>query len=353
MELFKEKKIGLALSGGGYRAAAFHLGVLSYLAENELLENVTHISTVSGGSLVTGLIYKLNNYKWPSSEEYLSKIHGKAIEILKNSDLLKEEGWLAGIISWITNGKYDAHEDVVEKLKKVWGININLQELENVPIWTINTTTGETGKSCRFDKDEMLDYKLGKIVKPSFDLADILAASAGFPIVIGPLNIDLTKHDFRPKKGVTDTKISLYDGGLYDNLGTEVFFKGNFSKLPDHVDFLIVSDASKPFEIQKDMYLDGRGSKAKQIMNISTEQIRSLRSRMFHRLIERENEPSQGIYIRLGDSSGTFKEEAEFAKTVATDLKALTDKEMECLLTNGHDVASKDFHKYCQVIDNN
>ncbi len=347
-EAFEDKKIGLALSGGGYRAAVFHLGMLSYMAENELLEKVTHISTVSGGSLVMGLIYKLNNYKWPSSEEYLSQVHNEAIEILKNTDLLVEEGWLAGLISWLTNGKYAAHEVVVEKIKKEWGIDINIQELDDSPIWTINTTTGETGKSCRFDKEEMKDYKLGRIVKPSFDLADILAASAGFPIVIGPLTVDLTKHDFRPKKGVTHKKISLYDGGLYDNLGTEVFFKGNFSKFPDHIDFLIVSDASKPFEMQKDMYLAGRGSKAKQIMDISTEQIRSLRSRMFHRLIYRDNEQDSGMYIRLGSKGSGSSDEIQCAKAVATDLKALSDSEMECLLANGFHAAYKNFEDYCK-----
>jgi NTE family protein len=44
-------QIGLALSGGGIRAAVFHLGVLRRLAEQEFLENVSQISTVSGGSL--------------------------------------------------------------------------------------------------------------------------------------------------------------------------------------------------------------------------------------------------------------------------------------------------------------
>jgi len=348
VELLKDKKIGLALSGGGYRAAAFHLGVLSYMAENNLLENVTHISTVSGGSLVTGLIYKLNNYKWPTSEEYLSNVHEQAINILKNTDLLEEEGWLAGIISWITNGKYAAHEVVVDKLQKIWKIDINFQRLDDTPIWTINTTTGETGKSCRFEKSEMSDYKLGKILKPNFNLADILAASAGFPIVIGPLNVDLAKHNFRPKKGIRHKKISLYDGGLYDNLGTEVFFQGNFSRLPDHVDFLVVSDASKPFKIHEDMYSAGRKSKAKHIVNISTEQIRSLRSRMVHSLIKTKGEPDSGLYIRLGSKESGSSEEIKCAESVATSLKGLSSSEMDCLLANGFHAARMDFEKYSE-----
>lgn len=50
-------KIGLALSGGGFRAAFFHVGVLARLAELEILPRVEVISTVSGGSIVGALYY--------------------------------------------------------------------------------------------------------------------------------------------------------------------------------------------------------------------------------------------------------------------------------------------------------
>ena len=76
---FTDKKIGLALSGGRYRIVVFHLGMLSYIAENDLLERVKHISTVSGGSIVMGLICKFNNFKWLTSKEYLENIHEEKI----------------------------------------------------------------------------------------------------------------------------------------------------------------------------------------------------------------------------------------------------------------------------------
>src|SRR6478752_4030594 len=49
--------LGLALSGGGFRAAFFHIGVLARLAELGALRNVQVISTVSGGSIVGALYY--------------------------------------------------------------------------------------------------------------------------------------------------------------------------------------------------------------------------------------------------------------------------------------------------------
>ena len=42
-------KIGLALSGGGYRAAAYHVGTLRALRYLGLLDKVDVISSVSGG----------------------------------------------------------------------------------------------------------------------------------------------------------------------------------------------------------------------------------------------------------------------------------------------------------------
>ena len=50
-------KIGLALSGGGFRASLYHLGVLAKLAELDVLRNVEVLSCVSGGSIVGAHYY--------------------------------------------------------------------------------------------------------------------------------------------------------------------------------------------------------------------------------------------------------------------------------------------------------
>ena len=50
-------KLGLGLSGGGFRASLFHLGVLASLAEWDLLQQVEVISSVSGGSIVGAHFY--------------------------------------------------------------------------------------------------------------------------------------------------------------------------------------------------------------------------------------------------------------------------------------------------------
>src|SRR5262245_61557089 len=45
-------RIGLSLSGGGFRATLFHLGMIRFLREANLLGSVTHITSVSGGSIL-------------------------------------------------------------------------------------------------------------------------------------------------------------------------------------------------------------------------------------------------------------------------------------------------------------
>ena len=71
---FSASRIGLALSGGGFRAAAFHAGVLQKLADNGWLERVQQISSVSGGSLFTGLVFHASGYRWPTSKQYLEDV---------------------------------------------------------------------------------------------------------------------------------------------------------------------------------------------------------------------------------------------------------------------------------------
>jgi predicted acylesterase/phospholipase RssA/MinD-like ATPase involved in chromosome partitioning or flagellar assembly len=50
-------KVGLALSGGGFRASLFHIGVLAQLAEIDALRNVEVLSCVSGGSIIGAHYY--------------------------------------------------------------------------------------------------------------------------------------------------------------------------------------------------------------------------------------------------------------------------------------------------------
>ena len=51
-----ERRIGIALSGGGYRAAAWGLGTLLYLADARLNHHILTSSSVSGGSITNAAV---------------------------------------------------------------------------------------------------------------------------------------------------------------------------------------------------------------------------------------------------------------------------------------------------------
>lgn len=72
----EKQRIGLALSGGGFRAAFFHVGVLARLAELGILQKVEVISTVSGGSIVGALYYlRLRNLLEEHPDGEIEKQH--------------------------------------------------------------------------------------------------------------------------------------------------------------------------------------------------------------------------------------------------------------------------------------
>jgi hypothetical protein len=63
-------KVGLALSGGGFRATLFHLGVLARLAECNVLRSVETLSTVSGGSIGGALQDELESRRGPVAHRF-------------------------------------------------------------------------------------------------------------------------------------------------------------------------------------------------------------------------------------------------------------------------------------------
>jgi predicted acylesterase/phospholipase RssA len=83
-------KVGLALSGGGFRASLFHIGVLARLAELDVLHRVEVLSCVSGGSII-GAHYYLEVRKLLESvpDEEITREHYIKIVAKVREDFLK------------------------------------------------------------------------------------------------------------------------------------------------------------------------------------------------------------------------------------------------------------------------
>ena len=85
-------KAGLALSGGGFRASLFHIGVLAALAEEDKLKNIEVISCVSGGSIIGAYYYLgLKNLLENNADKDITS--GMYIALVKDI----EKGFLEGV----------------------------------------------------------------------------------------------------------------------------------------------------------------------------------------------------------------------------------------------------------------
>ena len=363
-------KIGIALSGGGFRAAVFHLGVLGRLAEDGLLEKITRISTVSGGTLVTGLIYSIAGNKWPTSGFYLNKCLVRTRHYLTRTDVQRGALFSGGF----------RPKDLIHRRAKLisrsmqdcWGISGSLNDIPLEPRWVLNATTYESGKNWRFiPQRRMGDYVVNYVEKPCIPLTDAMAASAAYPSLIGPLVLNTKKFSWFKFEGGNQIptqprfkRLHLWDGGVYDNLGAEALFKiQDNDKYQDDFNFLVVSDASNAIETRKHPIWFWK--RAYRLMIVAMDQVRSLRARTLNNYFETHN--SSGVYLKIGNTGrkilaavGIEKEsideltknslslkDAEAAEEFKTTLRKLTKAEYDLLYRHGWEVANFTLQARC------
>ena len=299
----KPHNIGIALSGGGIRATIFHLGLFKWLAEHEMLEEIKSISSVSGASLCIGIIYSYNNLKWPTSKEFLTTVLPSVEKVLLSNDL--QLSALSRLI--ISPFYWNKKVNIISKsLEKKWGVHGKLTDIIGDVKWYINCTTYETGKRFYFCHEKMGDYKIGYVEKPNIPLSDVMAASAGFPILIGPYSLQTDDYHWIPGEYSTlnwqppHRTIHLWDGGVYDNLGLESIYKfDNGGFLKDGIEFMIISNASASIDFHHRQYIRADRN-LKRILDIAMDQVTALRSRNAMDFIKRTN---KGMYIKIGNSA--------------------------------------------------
>ena len=238
-----QPRIGLCLSGGGFRAALYGLGVLRYLAEAGHLAKIAGISAVSGGSIAAAYLAD----RWPElveaegdaferlvEEPFHAEVTGKN---LRNRGLAR---WLGGRLLIFGPNRTEAVTKTIVAnaftARKVCDLDPGLQAI-------LTSTDLGTGRAVRVAREFVGSYDFGYGPPPqSLELAIVLAASAAVPIAFAP--VPVSRDDLGLARA--PKKMSLVDGGVYDNLGLE-WFQGWDSGRPPQArpaDFLIVVDAS-------------------------------------------------------------------------------------------------------------
>ncbi|WP_044252064.1 patatin-like phospholipase family protein [Rhodopirellula sp. SWK7] len=349
-------KIALAFSGGGVRATVFHLGVLARLARQDLLGDVKIVSSVSGGSLATGLVVARSGFRWPTSEEYLHDVVPHIHWLLTTRNLQRSYVLKSLMFPWrLVRGRAAVLGDA---LTQQWQIDGNLSDLPVSPRLIINATCYQTGKNWRFQRDVMGDYQTKYVTDPQFRLSHALAASAAVPGLIGPLIVKTGDHqwsefDDDEWKSITPRykRLNLWDGGVYDNLGVESLFKPG-DGLREGTDFLIVCDASRPLAAGNgtSSWKPGYLEASMRLVDVATDQVRSLRARMLIDYFKQN--PGSGAYLRLGlKTKGVYarseiggkpvltESEVKKVSQMETTLRRLSHAEFSLLFRHGYEVA--------------
>jgi predicted acylesterase/phospholipase RssA len=302
----QETLVGLAISGGGSRAATFAAGALEALAtvritdggqERSLLEMVTHMSSVSGGSLATAYyaVKKPAKFEAVLAGDGLSPAYQQFFTSFKEDMQLNFQ--LQALGRQVANFRVANPTKLAYSFADVWDANFfdgmtfsGLYERErrgDAPQIILNGTIYNSGRRLvlttlppsdfAYDFTKELRAKLvakGQQFTPegkaSFDksveraknqflpqtfedlagdhrglpVSLAVATSASFPPVVGPVTYQAAG---------TNTYTHVGDGGLFDNLGTEslttLFLnKLNPARLAAKRGLIIVIDASYPFD---------------------------------------------------------------------------------------------------------
>lgn len=309
------KRIGLAMSGGGFRAAAFHLGVLQELQRLELLDKIDLLSCVSGGS-IAGATVALN---WGSADK------------LNLLDTYLRTRSVA--VSSFIGGALDPFSTRLEKLADSYDDDLfhkqTLAALTNGPRIYLNATNLATGNLFFFVAGngglcEIGEHELGVVPAPDFPVCRAVAASSAFPPVFPPLRLDASTYAPASVEYVT-----LTDGGVYDNMGVNPLLSSH-----NPLDYVIVSDGGKPFANSSQPTESG-AVVLKAGLDIMMEQIRGLEfDRLQHRYLAGKGPKPMWFSIdsRVGEARSG---DAAFASAIDTNLRRLTSEEMDVLTRHG------------------
>jgi len=306
--------LGLALSGGGFRASFFHIGVLARMAELDLLRHVEALSTVSGGSILGVLYYlKLKNLLESKTDDaitqqdYLKLVAELETEFLtavqKNLRVRTFSSiWHNLKMMLPSYSRSDRIGELYDKYiyRPVWrgdrDTPIMMNELKifpktgsgeldtafnptqghnesrrnKIPVLNINSTVLNTGHDWRFTAVDMgevlhdteLENNIDKntrLLKARYE--NICGRASSFHLgkaVAASAGVPgifppLSIHNMYPSiRDHKPTVVQLVDGGVYDNQGIATLQQG---AVP--CERMIVSDASGQM---RDQYNPGTGT---------------------------------------------------------------------------------------------
>lgn len=225
--------LGVAFSGGGFRATFAALGLVRLLADVGLLGNVRYASSVSGGSIANGLLAG----RWP--ELRAASWSPDAVDSLLIEPAVQrvQDGSLKSALlrdAWRIIGKTTRTDRLAAHFEDWFFGRTLLEQLDPEVRFIINAANLVTGVRFTLERDVIGDYVAGLAATPGsgIRLSQAVAASAAVPGLLAPW----------PLRGIAfpcaTREPTLVDGGAYDNTATEALESESYRDI-----FLLVINA--------------------------------------------------------------------------------------------------------------
>ncbi len=345
------RKIGLALSGGGFRATLYHLGLVRFLFDAGILPQVSHITSVSGGSIIAAhLCLNWSRYTGSPADfdaaaaELLAfvrlDIRNRIVRRFPLALPLRGARRLAGRSNrkLTRTGLLEYHYE-----KHLYG-DTSLFELPERPQLHILATNVSEGRLSSFNRDGLWlirrDAEAGfRIDKMRIGLATVpmaVTASSAFPGFFPPML--LTGDDVGASSGLFGRQ-TYTDGGVFDNLGVRMFHflaKASGADQQPPWDAVLVSDVGKPFQVQASGHAGGLVRTAMRASDI-----------LMDRVWQLENETFGGatgfLFARItdvvqtqDDPTALHPEIQRQLPTIRTDLDQFSPLEITSLVRHGY-----------------
>lgn len=342
--------VGLALSGGGYKAAVFHLGSLLRLNELGALPLINTISSVSGGSITSSVLaVGWGDLRFESgvAQNFNDVV---AIPLMRfcRERTIDLPSFVRGIGPFSS-----APRELARSYRRILE-DATLADLPEprlgVPEFIFNTTNMEQNTRFSFSRREAYDSAVGTICSPRFPLAQVVAASSAFPPIFAPFEFDMRDNEWAPGHSwASDVderyrgRIALADGGIYDNMGLEPIWKD--------WKVLLVSNAGDPFP-DDDTPPHQWFSQMRRVIRMMHRQAENSRKRwLFERAeddITTEAYRQKVALWQIEGNTGDYRPVggpaypapgADLAATHPVRLKALSFEEAERLYQHGYSMA--------------
>jgi predicted acylesterase/phospholipase RssA len=369
----RRERIGLALSGGGFRASIFHLGVLRRLEELGIMDRVSVISAVSGGSIIAAYyayameeqlrllppeerstrVARLQAHE-RVAKEFLTKVrYNLRSRALVFSPFYHPLLFVKSLFlrpfqqnarSILIQAEYDKHFYKDYTLDQLPAIQPGM-ERKNGPLAVLtgpklllNTTSLMTGERKAFSRDANTYLShLKTSNKNVLKLSQVVGASSGVPVLFPPTAI---------------CGELLVDGGVSDNQGIEGLLPVGTEQADSLVcpakdgcvpcGILLISDACGQLELKHTLSIDGL-SVFGRVNEVLQHQVRSKLLELLTSAYDSRTIDFAFIHLLLNlkddGSVGDARVPTEFLEPLArvrTDLDQFSYVESEALMYHGY-----------------